>query len=1069
MNRFSLTAVFVLALAPPAEAQQMSGSMLPTQAASPIAAETFSGTGAPAAASLANRATDSGVTFNLKEDFGAACDGATDDTTQIQNWLAKAASGVRLVFPAGTCLFSSTLAAPTASNYSISGAGSAASVLKYTGASTATPLINLGSATETGVVPVDFSVTSVNAVTGPLLAINGAAYTPVGTGDRRIVNALDLGADPTGVADSTNAIQAAFNTGTNSSDKSAALPGVCVYLPAGTYLVTGTITLPHYNACLIGDGRTLSVLTVPYSSTWATALPTGVLVAPYGVGNDWTGPILRDFGIAFTGQVDGPTRANLLTFPPGIFMQQVSRARVERVRITGGTSCIDARGNVGGSYFVDDECGAIAQGLQLGGAATFGTGQTGTWAITRGTYDSGTSTVTLTGTSWGTPSPAVAVTVQNASPSCLNGTWLTSAVGANTLSYVDTGCSAWTGGGTISTSGAGEGVHVYGWHAWDFGWSTTSHLKYIYCDGTNVSMQIGRVDQLDVIGGQSFCGNVVYNLDASNSEDRNYWTDFGMDSSAWQQSGGTVFMSGGNLLTGGLGPYQNGTNTQGSSGWSPRIQMGAAGSDPNAHLYIKNATIGSYASTIGAINVTSGYVDIDGGQLNCSNGAVPCGLVSGGGLSVRNVDFSPNAAPASYTIVTGSINSSTITLTGSWGTVAWGPLVTISGATPSCLNGTWVITNSAANSVSFTNPVGCSVWTAGGTVGNTNWSSPSTAYLAQTGGWVLAVGNRFLNANAGVGIGYASDNAFNWTSPMANSMDGAQVVPPSTTNLGFYGYQFNPAAYGKDSSVSMNATGGASTGFTLMNAGVQKWRVLLTSGNNDFQISDKTSGSPVSWLTVLPGGSATIGESPSNTTTINGGLAVGGTLGVAGNTSLTGGSLSVSSATGNAIISMNAPSGYGAGIVLQANGSNAWETQAIGSGGTAGHFQVDDIANGYAAALDVAPGGSVTVGEQNSNVLTVTGSLAAKASATPTASGSCAVASLTGGQIAGSFKASAPCAGGTVTLAFAATQANGYACDAHDETTPLDILNQTAHTTTAVTLAGSMANGDIVVWKCVGF
>ena len=33
------------------------------------------------ATSLANRATDFGVTFNLKTDFGAKCDGSTDDTT----------------------------------------------------------------------------------------------------------------------------------------------------------------------------------------------------------------------------------------------------------------------------------------------------------------------------------------------------------------------------------------------------------------------------------------------------------------------------------------------------------------------------------------------------------------------------------------------------------------------------------------------------------------------------------------------------------------------------------------------------------------------------------------------------------------------------------------------------------------------------------------------------------------------------------------------------------------------------------------------------------------------------
>ena len=48
---------------------------------SPIGAANLTGTGATAAATLANRATDFGVTFNLKTDFGAKCDGSTDDTT----------------------------------------------------------------------------------------------------------------------------------------------------------------------------------------------------------------------------------------------------------------------------------------------------------------------------------------------------------------------------------------------------------------------------------------------------------------------------------------------------------------------------------------------------------------------------------------------------------------------------------------------------------------------------------------------------------------------------------------------------------------------------------------------------------------------------------------------------------------------------------------------------------------------------------------------------------------------------------------------------------------------------
>lgn len=49
--------------------------------------------------------------------------------------------------------------------------------------------------------------------------------------DGASTNIVDYGADPTGVADSTTAIQAALNDATNG-----------VYLPAGTYTITGTLT-----------------------------------------------------------------------------------------------------------------------------------------------------------------------------------------------------------------------------------------------------------------------------------------------------------------------------------------------------------------------------------------------------------------------------------------------------------------------------------------------------------------------------------------------------------------------------------------------------------------------------------------------------------------------------------------------------------------------------------------------------------------------------------------------------------------------------------------------------------
>tara|TARA_R110000868_G_scaffold286915_2_gene547330 strand:+ start:1040 stop:2245 length:1206 start_codon:yes stop_codon:yes gene_type:complete len=61
------------------------------------------------------------------------------------------------------------------------------------------------------------------------------------------VNILDFGADPTGVASSSAAIQSAVDT------------GKAVYIPEGTYKITATINVPLY-AMITGAGQTVSIL-----------------------------------------------------------------------------------------------------------------------------------------------------------------------------------------------------------------------------------------------------------------------------------------------------------------------------------------------------------------------------------------------------------------------------------------------------------------------------------------------------------------------------------------------------------------------------------------------------------------------------------------------------------------------------------------------------------------------------------------------------------------------------------------------------------------------------------------
>lgn len=107
-------------------------------------------------------------------------------------------------------------------------------------------------------------------------------YTPAGTGAltinvqdklRESVSVRDFGADPTGAADSTAAIQAAIN----------ASPG-SVYIPAGTYSVTGLLTCGS-NKRIDGDGESASVIQYTGTGTCITFVsPSGTGVRIYNGG-----------------------------------------------------------------------------------------------------------------------------------------------------------------------------------------------------------------------------------------------------------------------------------------------------------------------------------------------------------------------------------------------------------------------------------------------------------------------------------------------------------------------------------------------------------------------------------------------------------------------------------------------------------------------------------------------------------------------------------------------------------------------------------------------------------------
>ncbi len=95
--------------------------------------------------------------------------------------------------------------------------------------------------------------------------------------------------------------------------------------------------------------------------------------------------------------------------------------------------------------------------------------------------------------------------------------------------------------------------------------------------------------------------------------------------------------------------------------------------------------------------------------------------------------------------------------------------------------------------------------------------------------------------------------------------------------------------------------------------------------------------------------------------------------------------------------------------------------------------------------------------------------------ALPTLTGTCAVVAGTraGGSTAGSFAVPAGnCIAGTTVIAALPTATNGWACDAHDLTTPTSIFDQTATAAATITftIRTVTANAaDAVVWKCMGY
>ncbi len=179
-------------------------------------------------------------------------------------------------------------------------------------------------------------------------------------------NVVARGADGTGVSDATSTLRLSQASGKT------------VYLPAGRYRLTDTLTLSP-GQCLVGEGRTRSVIKVGADfNPGAAAIIVAAAVE--------TGACIHDVGIEFAQPNDQGSRASFKTlaqscstgaggsgckYPPAIIAPGAARAQFERVRISGAWDGVILTGNAGGLLASDLEVGALNTGLFMDGGLDF--------------------------------------------------------------------------------------------------------------------------------------------------------------------------------------------------------------------------------------------------------------------------------------------------------------------------------------------------------------------------------------------------------------------------------------------------------------------------------------------------------------------------------------------------------------------------------------------------------------------------------------------------------------------------------------------------------------------------
>jgi hypothetical protein len=183
--------------------------------------------------------------------------------------------------------------------------------------------------------------------TGTMFADVSAFAAYIQVFDPYVANIISYGADPTGVADSTAAINEALASGLN------------VYMPAGTYIVSAQLNCTFTGQQIHGDGiqRTFIKVAAPNA---------GFVAGIWNITSGESGPEFYDF-CTWCVQPDTAVRANLNSYPPIFYVNATARCKFERVRCSQGIDGVYLVGNCGGTNFVSMQMGCFGRNYYIDG------------------------------------------------------------------------------------------------------------------------------------------------------------------------------------------------------------------------------------------------------------------------------------------------------------------------------------------------------------------------------------------------------------------------------------------------------------------------------------------------------------------------------------------------------------------------------------------------------------------------------------------------------------------------------------------------------------------------------